>query len=178
VKPEQARELPYPMTVADFPALNATLNALSTAFIAAGWWLIRNERKTPHIACMVSAIITSSAFLTCYLIYHAKVGSIRFTDHSIARPIYYFLLITHVVLAFAVAPLVTASVIPALRARWDKHRRISRWTMPIWLYVSVTGVIVYFMLYRWFPSDEIKTRLTPRMAEAQTARLGEPFVTR
>jgi putative membrane protein len=150
------------MTLADFPALNASLNALSAVFIASGWFCIRRERKRAHVACMISAILTSSAFLTCYLIYHFQVHSIRFTDHSIARPIYFFLLLTHIVLAIAVVPLVAASVVLAARARWASHRRVSRVTMPVWLYVSVTGVIVYFMLYQWFPSDEIKTRLRPQ----------------
>lgn len=154
------------MQLADFPPLNASLNALSTVFITAGWLFIRAERKVAHAVCMSVAVVTSSAFLTCYLIYHFSIrGSIRFTDTSIARPIYYVLLLTHVLLAFTTLPLVIATVIPAVRARWAAHRRIARWTMPIWLYVSVTGVIVYFMLYKWFPSDEIKTKLAPRSAE-------------
>ncbi len=150
------------MTLADYPPLNASLNALSTVFISAGWLCIRAERKLAHIVCMSVAIVTSSAFLTCYLIFHYSIrGSIRFTDHSAARPIYFVLLITHIMLAFTTVPLVICTVIPALRARWLAHRRIARYTMPIWLYVSVTGVIVYFMLYQWFPSDEIKTKLAP-----------------
>ena len=149
------------MTIADLPALNASLNGLSTLFIAAGWVCILREKKVAHAACMGLAVVTSAAFLTCYLIYHAKVGSIRFTDHSVARPIYFFLLITHIMLAFATVPLVAAAIAPALRARWASHRRVTRWTLPVWLYVSVTGVIVYFMLYQWFPSDEIRTKLRP-----------------
>lgn len=138
------------MTISDLPALNASLNAFSTVFIAAGWYFIRRGLWRQHIACMITAIVSSSAFLTSYLIYHAHAGSVRFTALGIARPIYYTILITHVLLAFTVLPLVIMTVVPACRRRWDKHRRMGRWTMPIWLYVSITGVIVYFMLYQWF----------------------------
>jgi len=139
------------MTISDLPALNASLNAVSTAFIAAGWYLIRRGHWRQHIACMITAIISSSAFLVGYLIYHYHHGATRFTASGIVRPIYYTVLITHVLLAFTVLPLVITTVLPALRRRWQKHRRIGRWTMPIWLYVSVTGVLVYLMLYHWFP---------------------------
>lgn len=145
------------MTAYDLPAINASLNSLSTLFICLGWWSIRREMKLPHIVCMVAALITSAAFLACYLYYHYVVGSIKFTHEGFARPIYYFVLLTHVLLAFAVPPLAIVTVVPALRARWDKHRRVGKWTMPIWLYVSVTGVLVYFMLYQWFPSSEIRS---------------------
>ncbi len=139
------------MTISDLPALNASLNAFSTVFIAAGWYLIRRGLWRQHIACMITAILSSAAFLISYLIYHANVGSVRFTETGIVRPIYFTILITHVLLAFTVLPLVIVTVVPALRRRWDKHRRMGRWTMPIWLYVSITGVVVYFMLYIWFP---------------------------
>ncbi len=158
------------MTLAEFPALNATLNGLSTVFIASGWTLIRRERKRAHIACMCAAVLTSSAFLSCYLYFHYHVpgGSIHFDyPNATAKWVYFPLLITHVTLAFAVVPLVVCSVIPALRARWGKHRAVSAYTMPIWLYVSVTGVIVYFMLYQWFPSGEIQTKLHPGRQVAQ-----------
>jgi putative membrane protein len=146
------------MLIENFPALNATLNAASTVFIAAGWWFIRRERKLPHIACMLSALVTSTAFLTCYLIYHFQVGSVKFTATGAVRWIYYLILLTHVVLAVVIVPMVVLTVVPALRQRFDRHRRMGRWTMPLWLYVSITGVIVYFMLYQWFPPEEIKTR--------------------
>jgi putative membrane protein len=155
------------MQIEDFPAVNATLNAASTIFIAAGWMFIRRERKGPHIVCMTCALVTSTAFLTCYLIYHFNVLSIRFTAGGAAKWIYYFILFTHVVLAVVVLPMVIMTVIPALRARFDRHRRMGRWTMPVWLYVSMTGVIVYLMLYKWFPSDELKTRFKPRAALLQ-----------
>ncbi|MBS0658165.1 MAG: DUF420 domain-containing protein [Verrucomicrobia bacterium] len=144
------------MTIQDFPALNASLNALSTVFIATGWLLIRNGQKKAHIACMISALVTSTAFLTCYLIYHFNVLTVRFTHPGAIRWFYYVLLLTHVVLAIAVVPLVLMTVIPALKERFDRHRRFGRWTMPVWLYVSVTGVLVYLMLYRWYPSDDLK----------------------
>lgn len=157
------------MSIENFPVLNASLNAASTVFIAAGWWFIRRERKSPHIACMVSALITSTAFLTCYLIYHFNVGSVKFTATGAVRGIYYSILLTHVILAIVIVPMVVLTVVPALRQRFDRHRRMGRWTMPLWLYVSVTGVIVYFMLYQWFPSDELKTRLRKPTAAISAA---------
>lgn len=140
------------MSVSDLPAVNATLNSLCTALLLAGWWSIRHERKKAHIACMGSALVTSVAFLACYVLYHAQVGSVKFTAQGLVRPVYFFILITHVVLAAAIVPLVVLTVIPALRARYDRHRKWARVTLPIWLYVSITGVIVYLMLYVWFPA--------------------------
>ena len=153
------------MQIQDFPAVNATLNAASTVLIASGWLFIRRERKLPHIACMASAVLTSTAFLACYFTYHFNVGSVKFTAGGTAKWIYYFILLTHVILAIVIVPMVILTVVPALRQRFDRHRRMGRWTMPLWLYVSVTGVIVYFMLYRWFPSDELKTRFPSQTAE-------------
>lgn len=138
------------MSVSDFPALNASLNSIATVLIASGWWFIRHERKRAHIICMVAALCVSTAFLACYLYYHAHVGSVKFTSQGIVRPIYFAILLSHLVLAMVIVPLVAMTVIPALRRRFDRHRRIGRWTMPIWLYVSVTGVLVYLMLYQWF----------------------------
>lgn len=140
------------MTVTDLPAVNATLNSISTVLIAVGWWFIAHEKKRQHIACMVSALVTSAAFLACYLVYHYHVGSVKFTAEGWVRPVYFFILITHIILAMAVVPLVLMTVIPALRSRFDRHKRWGRITMPVWLYVSVTGVLVYLMLYQWFPS--------------------------
>ena len=139
------------MAISDLPALNASLNAISTVFIAAGWYLIRRGHWRQHVACMIAALITSSAFLVSYLIYHAHAGSVRFTAQGIVRPIYFTILLTHILLAFAILPLVIATLVPVFRRRWEKHTRVARWAMPIWLYVSVTGVIVYLMLYQWFP---------------------------
>ncbi len=142
-----------PMTISDLPALNASLNALSTVFISAGWYLIRRGHWRQHIACMIASVITSTVFLASYLTYHYARGgkSTLFSGQGIIRPIYFTILITHIFLAFTILPLVIITLVPVFRRRWDKHRRIGRWTMPIWLYVSVTGVLVYFMLYRWFP---------------------------
>ncbi len=159
------------MNVFDLPPINATLNGLSTCFIVAGWTAILRDRKRLHITCMVTALVSSTAFLTCYLTYHFGLlssvgeGSVRFTHEGWVRPVYYVILVTHLILAFTILPLVIITVIPALRARFDRHRKMGRFTMPIWLYVSVTGVIVYFMLYQWFPSthfDELKLRYEKR----------------
>ena len=146
------------MTVEDFPALNATLNAVSAVLLALGWFFIRRGNWRAHAVCMVMALVTSAAFLTCYLIYHFNVLTVRFTHPGPVKWFYYVMLLTHVVLAVAVLPLVVMTVMRAARRQWDRHRAIARWTMPIWLYVSVTGVLVYFMLYQWFPSDDLRTR--------------------
>ena len=146
------------MSVTDLPAVNATLNSLCTLLLLAGWWFIKHERKTQHIICMVSALVVSAAFLTCYLVYHYHVGSVKFTAQGIVRPIYYFILITHVFLAAVILPLIVLTIVPALRARFDRHRKWARITLPLWLYVSITGVIVYLMLYIWFPSAELGGR--------------------
>ncbi len=140
------------MAISDLPALNATLNFISTIFIAAGWYLSRRGFWRQHIACMVLALATSTAFLVSYLIYHAHAGSVRFTAQGIVRPIYFTILVSHIILAFAILPMVIATLVPVFRRRWGKHTRLGRWTMPVWLYVSITGVLVYLMLYRWFPA--------------------------
>lgn len=146
------------MSVTDLPAVNATLNSICTIFLVAGWWFIAHEQKRRHIACMVSALGISAVFLISYLVYHYHVGSVHFTyEHPVIRPLYFFILITHIILAAAIVPLVLMTVIPALRARYDRHRRWARITLPLWLYVSVTGVIVYLMLYVWFPPDRLTT---------------------
>ncbi len=147
------------MSVADLPAVNASLNALATVLLCVGWWCIAREHKRAHIVCMVSALAVSAAFLATYLYYHYHAGSVRFTAQGWIRPVYFSILISHVILAAAIVPMVLLTVVPALQARWDRHRRIGRWTLPIWLYVSVTGVLVYLMLYVWFPSDGRPTAL-------------------
>jgi putative membrane protein len=145
------------MNVNDLPAVNATLNALSTFFILAGWVMIRTERKVAHALCMVSALVTSAAFLACYLVYHfLKAGHVtHFTYPGWPKALYFFILGTHTPLAIVALPLLALTVIPAIRQRFDAHKRMARWTLPVWLYVSVTGVLVYFMLYVWFPSGKI-----------------------
>ena len=143
--------------ISDLPAINATFNLISTIFISSGWYLIRRGAWRAHIVCMVTAVISSSFFLTGYLVYHAQVGekSTHFTAGGTVALIYFTMLITHILLAFVTLPLVIATLIPAVRRRWEKHRRIARWTMPIWLYVSVTGVLVYLMLYQWYPPPNL-----------------------
>ncbi len=136
------------MTVQDLPALNASLNALATLFLVTGWFLIRNKRTNAHRASMLAALAASAAFLTSYLIYHFNVGSVPFTRTGTVRVVYLTILFTHIVLAIAIVPLVAITVSRALAARFDRHRRIARWTLPLWLYVSVTGVVIYLMLYR------------------------------
>jgi putative membrane protein len=143
------------MSVTDLPLVNATLNSTCTLLLLAGWWFIRHERKGPHIVCMASALAVSALFLASYLVYHYHVGSIRFTAQGPVRPVYFFILITHIILATVIVPLVVMTVVPALQARFDRHKKWARWTLPLWLYVSVTGVLVYLMLYVWWPSAEL-----------------------
>src|SRR5579859_488056 len=131
-----------------FPALNATLNGASAVLITTGRVLVGRKRIALHRACMIAAFATSSVFLISYLFYHAHVGSVRFPGQGWVRAVYFAILISHTVLAAAVVPLVLLSLNYGLRARFDRHRRISRWTFPIWLYVSITGVVVYIILYR------------------------------
>ncbi len=141
------------MTVSDLPLLNASLNALSTLFIIAGIIFIKNEMKQAHIVAMLCALLTSTLFLASYLTYHAlKEGLVtRFTHPGWPKTVYLFILWTHIPLAALTLPLVLLTIIPAFRARYDKHRRMAKITFPIWLYVSVTGVLVYLMLYVWYP---------------------------
>ena len=136
------------MSVTDLPLVNATLNAIATAFLVAGWRFVRRGDKASHRVCMLAALACSALFLTSYLVYHANVGSRPYTGTGLLRSIYFFVLVTHVVLAAAIVPLVIVTVTRALRGRFAAHRAIARWTLPLWLYVSVTGVVVYVMLYR------------------------------
>jgi uncharacterized membrane protein YozB (DUF420 family) len=136
------------LTVHDLPAVNASLNALSGVLLVAGYLLIRARRIEQHRRCMIAAFAASSLFLVCYVVYHAQVGSVRFTRQGFVRPLYYSILITHVTLAVVVVPLAIVTLSRGLHARYDRHRAIARWTLPIWLYVSVTGVLVYVLLYQ------------------------------
>ncbi len=131
-----------------FPALNATLNGISAVLLVAGHAMIRRRKVRQHRACMIAAVITSSLFLMSYLYYHAHVRSVHFPGKGWARLVYFAILISHTILAAAVPPLALTSLVFGLRGRIDRHRRTARWAYPIWLYVSVTGVIVYIMLYR------------------------------
>src|SRR5262245_19909320 len=136
------------MSVYDLPAVNATLNGISGVLLLTGYLLIRARRIELHRRCMIAAFVTSSLFLVCYVIYHAQVGSVRFTRQGFVRPLYFTILITHVTLAAAVLPMAIVTLSRGLAARFDRHRAIARWTFPIWLYVSVTGVLVYVLLYQ------------------------------
>ncbi|MEO8259552.1 MAG: DUF420 domain-containing protein [Acidobacteriota bacterium] len=136
------------MSIHDLPAVNATLNAASGVLLIIGYLLIRARRIDPHRRVMIAAFATSSLFLISYLVYHAQVGSVPFTRQGFVRPLYFTILITHVTLAAAVLPLAIVTLSRGLKARYAQHRRIARWTLPIWLYVSVTGVLVYVLLYQ------------------------------
>lgn len=136
------------MTVRDLPALNAALNGTSAVLLAAGYLLIRSGRRRAHRLVMLLALLCSAAFLTSYLVYHFQVGSVPFRGDPSLRRVYLAILLTHTVLATAIVPLVLVTLSRALRERFDAHRRIARWTLPLWGYVSVTGVVIYWMLYR------------------------------
>jgi uncharacterized membrane protein YozB (DUF420 family) len=138
------------MQLTDLPAVNATLNGISAVLLMVGYVLVRQRKLEQHRRVMIAAFSTSVLFLICYVIYHANVGSRRFPGQGPIRSVYFFVLITHIVLAALVPPMAIITLVRGLRARYDAHRRIARWTLPIWLYVSVTGVIVYVMLYRMF----------------------------
>ena len=136
------------MSVNDLPSVNAALNATSSVLLVVGYVLIRKRRLRAHRAVMLSAFGVSVLFLASYLVYHANAGSRPFPGQGPIRGVYFFVLITHVILAAAIVPLALVTLSRALRERFDRHAALARWTLPIWLYVSVTGVIVYVMLYR------------------------------
>jgi uncharacterized membrane protein YozB (DUF420 family) len=136
------------MTVRDLPALNAVLNATSAALLAYGYSRIRRGDVTGHRRAMIAALVSSGLFLTSYLYYHFHVGSVRFQGIGTIRTVYFTILLTHTILAVVIVPLVLVTVARALRGRLEAHRRVARWTLPLWGYVSVTGVVIYWMLYR------------------------------
>jgi len=140
------------MTLHDLPAVNATLNGLSAVFLGAGFRFIKQKNAPAHKTCMIAAFTTSVIFLACYLTYHIAVHAVtHFVEPAWFRPIYLTILLTHTVLAVVIVPLILITLNRALRARFDLHRKIARWTWPLWMYVSVTGVIVYLILYQIFP---------------------------
>lgn len=139
------------MSVEDLPAVNASLNFLSTVFLTLGFVMIKQGKKEAHRNCMVSAFVTSAVFLVCYLIYHYSAGHTKFTDPSWFRPWYLLLLFTHVVLAVAIVPLILVTFFHAIKGNFEKHKKVAKWTWPLWMYVSVTGVVIYFLLYHIFP---------------------------
>jgi uncharacterized membrane protein YozB (DUF420 family) len=136
------------ISISQLPTLNAALNSLSAVFLFAGYLFIKQHHVKSHRASMLAAVVCSTVFLVSYLVYHYHVGSVRFQGQGVIRLIYFSILVTHTILAAAIVPLVLITLVRALRSRFDSHRRIARWTFPLWLYVSVTGVIVYVMLYR------------------------------
>lgn len=138
------------MTVTDLPVVNATLNSCATVLLVLGFIFIKTRHVKAHVACMVSALLVSAAFLACYLYYHYHAGHVRFGREGPVKTLYYIILFTHFPLAIANLPMIIMTVVPALGRRFDKHKRIAKWTLPVWLYVSVTGVIVYMMCYQWF----------------------------
>jgi uncharacterized membrane protein YozB (DUF420 family) len=138
-------------SISDLPALNASLNLVSAVFISAGWYLIRRGAWRGHMVCMITAVVASTFFLIGYIVYHAHVGEKSSGYTGWLAAIYFPILASHVLLAFVTLPLVVITLVQVFRRRWDRHRRIARWTVPIWLYVSVTGVLVYLTLYKWFP---------------------------
>lgn len=138
------------ISVSDLPALNASLNALAACLLALGYWFIRRGQRRAHRASMVAAFVTSALFLVSYVIYHANAGSRPFPGTGPIRAIYFAILISHVVLAAAILPLALVTLWRALTERFDRHRRIARYTLPLWLYVSATGVIIYAMLYHLY----------------------------
>ncbi len=136
------------LTIADLPTVNATLNTISAIFLTIGYLCIRSRRPIAHRNCMIAAFVVSALFLTSYLTYHYHAGSTPFQGEGWVRLVYFAVLIPHIVLAAVILPLALSTLYFAIRKRFSTHRRIARWTLPIWLYVSVTGVIVYWMLYR------------------------------
>lgn len=145
------------MSIMELPAVNASLNGLSAVLLAAGWGFIRRGHKLAHRNCMVAAFTTSVVFLACYLTYHGYLAAVlhrgptRFLQPAWFRPVYLVILLTHTVLALVIVPLILRTLWLARTARWEAHRRLARWTWPLWLYVSVTGVVVYLLLYQIFP---------------------------
>jgi putative membrane protein len=140
------------MTVHDLPAVNASLNALSAIFLTAGYVFIRQKKQTAHRNCMAAALVTSVVFLACYLTYHFNVQTVtHFRNPAWFRPIYLVILLTHTVLAMVIVPMILITLYRAGRQNFEAHKKIARWTWPLWMYVSVTGVLVYWLLYVKFP---------------------------
>ena len=137
------------LEISDLPTVNATLNTISGILLTIGYVQIRQRKITAHKNCMLAAFGVSVLFLICYIIYHANTGSKPFTKQGWIRPVYFTILISHIILAFVIVPLALRTLYLAWRERFEQHRRIAKITFPIWLYVSVTGVIIYLMLYQW-----------------------------
>jgi uncharacterized membrane protein YozB (DUF420 family) len=146
------------MHITDLPAVNATLNATSAVLLVLAYRAIRAHDVERHRKLMLSAASVSTVFLACYLIYHARVGSVHFTGQGPVRAVYFTILVSHTILAAAIVPLVLRTLFLGLKRRDPQHRRIARWTFPLWLYVSVTGVVIYVMLYQLYPPGPIRVR--------------------
>ena len=148
------------MTITDLPLVNACLNGLSAVFLGCGYYYIRHKNQTAHRNCMIAAFVTSTLFLACYLTYHGYLayvlhqGPTKFKNPTWFRPIYLTILLTHTFLAMVIAPMVFMTLSRALKKRFELHRRIARWTLPLWMYVSVTGVVIYLLLYQVFGSQK------------------------
>jgi putative membrane protein len=138
------------VTVSDLPTVNALLNGTAAVLLATGWTCIRRGRIDAHRRCMLAAFTASCLFLVSYVVYHAQAGSRPFTGQGLARSVYFAILVTHVLLAAAILPLALVTLRRALGGDYVRHRRIARWTFPVWMYVSVTGVVIYLMLYHWY----------------------------
>ena len=143
------------MSIRDLPTLNAILNGASAVLLVLGYRFIHHRQVNAHRACMLAAFVVSVLFLISYLTYHAQVGSVRFPLQGPIRIVYFAILITHTILAGLVPPLAIITLLRALRGRFDRHRRIARWALPVWLYVSATGVIVYFLLYHLYAAPAV-----------------------
>jgi uncharacterized membrane protein YozB (DUF420 family) len=139
-----------PASLAIFPIIDASLNGTSAVLLVIGRGFIKRGHMAAHRAVMIAALVSSTLFLISYLYYHAHVGSVHFQGQGWSRPVYFTILTTHTILAIVIVPMVIITLSRALRERFDRHRRIARWTFPLWLYVSITGVVVYFMLYHLF----------------------------
>ncbi|HVB57004.1 MAG TPA: DUF420 domain-containing protein [Candidatus Acidoferrales bacterium] len=133
--------------LSSLPAVDAILNGASAVFLIFGYFFIRRRKILAHQVCMISAVVCSSVFLFFYLYFHFHAGVIRFSGQGWIRPVYFTLLISHTILATVIVPLVAVTLVRALRKKFDRHRAIARWTLPLWFYVSVTGVIIYWLLY-------------------------------
>ncbi len=147
------------MSILDLPAVNATLNGLSAIFLALGFIFIKRGQKTAHRNCMIAAFVTSTIFLACYLTYHGYLawvlhrGPTRFVNPAWFRPIYLTILLTHTLLAVVIVPLIFMTLSRAVEQNFERHKKIARWTWPLWMYVSVTGVVIYWLLYITFPQQ-------------------------
>ncbi len=135
------------MNVQDLPTLNAVLNSISAVFLSLGYIQIKKGRREQHRKWMIAALVTSALFLTSYLIYHSQVGSVKYPHYDWTRPVYFAVLIPHIILAAVMTPFILIAVWHAWHARFEKHRRLVKWIWPVWMFVSVSGVVVYWMLY-------------------------------